>query len=248
MVNVRARSTMKILEIAVKKKVQFGYISARTLVLLVALIVLGLYANSRSWHAHESSLSASDRSALLACRSELLNRAAPALSIDPVQSKRASCAPFMLNDVTVTPLADFVVQARVLGKERYRFDAAAKWAPIDLALGWGQMANDAVLKHIEISQSGRFFFWMTPNFPIPRQEIERSSANMHLLPANDQVLSALGRAKPGQYVRLWGYLVRLNRADGYLWASSMSRTDTGSGACEVIWVEKMEIGDVPIGV
>jgi hypothetical protein len=37
-------------------------------------------------------------------------------------------------------------------------------------------------------------------------------------------------------VTLEGYLVEITRPDGYHWRSSLSRDDTGGGACEVMWV------------
>jgi hypothetical protein len=224
-----------------------GWIELRTVVLLAALIALALYANSRTWRAHDESLSLADRTRLQNCVTGLLARPAPGISAAPIQSQKPSCEAFAIGDTTVTPLADFVIQARVLSKERYRFDAGAKFAPLDLALGWGPMADPVVLKDIDISQSGRFFFWVTPTFPIPREQIERSAANMHILPGNAQALKMLGQARPQEIIRLWGYLVRINSPSGYTWQSSMKREDTGNGACEVIWVERVELSDVPIG-
>ena len=46
---------------------------------------------------------------------------------------------------------------------------------------------------------------------------------------------------PGQVVALEGYLVKVISKDGWRWQSSLTRNDTGNGACEVIWVEEVEI-------
>ena len=244
-VKVRARNT--VISSMRLKFLAGGFLAPRAWVLLAALVAIGLYANSRSWHAHDSALSPSDRARLGACVPKLLAQSAPPLSGQPKQSAKPSCEPFQINDYTITPLADFVIQARVLGSERYRFDGGAKLAPLDLALGWGRMADSQVLNGIQISQSGRFFFWGAPTFPIPREEIEQHAANMHMLPANPSALRELGRARPDDYVRLWGFLVRISKPDGYLWQSSTTRSDTGRGACEVIWVERVQISQVPIG-
>ena len=40
-------------------------------------------------------------------------------------------------------------------------DRESDLAPVDLALGWGRMSDEAILKDIQISQSGRFYFWHT---------------------------------------------------------------------------------------
>jgi len=37
-------------------------------------------------------------------------------------------------------------------------------------------------------------------------------------------------------VSLEGYLVEIAGPEGYHWRSSLSRDDTGGGACEVMWV------------
>ena len=56
--------------------------------------------------------------------------------------------------------------------------------PSHLALGWQQMSDSAVLDHIEVSQSNRFYSWSVRRFPIPRRAIEIESADMHLIPAD----------------------------------------------------------------
>lgn len=145
-------------------------------------------------------------------------------------------------DVTLTTRAHFELTARVLSREDYRFDAGASLAPVDLALGWGRMSDSAVLAKIAISQSNRFYYWHVDAFPIPSREIETSSANMHMIPADDTVRHALERVRPGQVIHLQGFLVDVSRPNGWQWHTSMTREDTGNGACELVYVE--EIGPV----
>ena len=92
-----------------------------------------------------------------------------------------------LDGHTITPLQPFRLEARVLGREDYRFDRGARISPTDLALGWGPMADPQVLARIDISQGNRWYHWRTDDFPIPRREIETHSANMHLIPADATV-------------------------------------------------------------
>jgi hypothetical protein len=42
----------------------------------------------------------------------------------------------------------------------------------------------------------------------------------------------------GQIVTLDGYLVNATGPEGRTWNSSLTRDDTGNGACELIYVEK----------
>ncbi len=142
-------------------------------------------------------------------------------------------------DVALKTRARFEMTARVLSRSDYATDAGASLVPTDLALGWGRMSDSAVLANIEISQSGRFYRWRVKTFPIPRREIETSSANMHLIPADESVRSAIKRVRPGQIVQLQGFLVDARREDGWQWNTSMTRDDTGGGACELVYVESL---------
>jgi len=135
----------------------------------------------------------------------------------------------------------FELEARVLSAEHYTFDRPAAISTVDLALGWGRMSDEAVLNKIDISQSGRFYFWRVEAFPIPRKEIERSSANMHMVPANDDVQKVLKSIKQGQIVSIKGELIEAESPDGWRWKSSLSRNDTGAGACEVVYVKQVAI-------
>jgi len=162
--------------------------------------------------------------------------------IAPEQTSIGSGNTFDLNGYRITPLADFVVQARLLSRESYRLGREADLSPIDFALGWGRMSDEAVLSAMDIRQSNRFFFWHVQNeLPIPRREIETSAANMHLIPADKTVSNQLDRVRPGQVVRLSGYLVRADAADGWRWVSSLSREDVGAGACELIYVKDVRV-------
>ncbi|VXB66562.1 conserved hypothetical protein [Pseudomonas sp. 8AS] len=148
-------------------------------------------------------------------------------------------AGYRLAGHTITPLEPFQLEARVLGREDYRFDRGAQVSPTDLALGWGPMADPQVLARIAISQGNRWYRWRVEEFPIPRREIETHSANMHLIPANAAVADALAAVRPGQRIALRGQLVEVKGDDGFRWLSSRTREDTGDGACELIWVEQL---------
>jgi hypothetical protein len=154
---------------------------------------------------------------------------------------RTRQAEFSLHGYTIKPLAHFKVRARVLSREDYRADKEADLSPTDLALGWGRMSDSAVYGQLHISQSGRFYFWRYDNEPpIPTDEIVRSSANMHLIPANSAVRGTLAKVRPGQVVRFEGELIEATEPGGWRWRSSLTREDSGAGACEVIWVETLE--------
>src|SRR5262249_53394961 len=76
-------------------------------------------------------------------------------SEDPLQADLGPSPPRLTKaGYQILPLQSFSLVARVLSKERYRFDEAADISPLDLALGWRRMSDQAVLDAFDTSQSG----------------------------------------------------------------------------------------------
>lgn len=164
---------------------------------------------------------------------------------DPQQSSLAvGAAVISLKNWQLTPLANYSVTARVLAVKRYRSDPVAELAPYDALLGWGPMSDSAVLEPMRFSQRERFGYWHHgPNTAIPAEQIARYQANTHLIPATPEIESRMGWLREGAVVMLRGKLVEARRADGVgePWRSSLTREDTGDGACEILYVESILI-------
>lgn len=158
---------------------------------------------------------------------------------DAPNQREIVATPFTHKGYQVTPLAEFSLEARILGTERYSLGRESDLSPVDLALGWGPMSDSAVISQLSINQSGRFYHWSTPRLPIPKQAISSHSANMHMVPADAQIEKALKNLREGEIVRLAGYLIRADAADGWHWVSSLTRDDSGNGACELVWVKEI---------
>src|SRR5688500_16473942 len=156
----------------------------------------------------------------------------------PLQSPvPASLAPFRLEAAELRPLAGFSIDARVLSREDYLAGRESDLSPTDLALGWDRMRETPVLQRLDISQSSRWYHYRWQGEPpLPPGEIARSSANMHMIPADHAVAAALARIDAGDRVRIDGWLVEAVAPDGWRWRSSTSRDDTGGGACELVYV------------
>lgn len=161
---------------------------------------------------------------------------------DPLQSELDAPQTVTRGDFQVIGQARFNAEVRVLGHERYRLGDLADVSPLDIAVGWGPMSDSAVLADIDIWQSGRFYFWHYDDEPpVPTDVIESHSANWHLVPANDTVWRKLRGLRVGDVVKLDGMLVNLDNPGVGTMNTSLTRTDTGAGACEIIYVEKASI-------
>ena len=158
----------------------------------------------------------------------------------PRQRHLQTTVSFRYNDYLITPLAGFDIEARVLAMKRYTGDRESELAPYDVVLGWGKMSDEAVLNAIHITQSNRFYHWWTDRFPLPRRAIEVNSANMHLIPANPDIAKRLAHVRQGHVMTITGFLVRADTSDWH-WVSSLTRQDTGVGACELIWVQDVAV-------
>ncbi|HUL46107.1 MAG TPA: hypothetical protein VLV25_03305 [Steroidobacteraceae bacterium] len=143
----------------------------------------------------------------------------------------------------LTPRARYDITARILSREDYHLDALSDLIPEDLALGWGPMSDNRVLSAFEVTQGARFYSWMPtqPDLPIPRQAVIEHSANTHVIPADAATRRQLERLRVGQVVHLKGLLVDGVRDDGAYIHTSLTRSDTGPGACEVMLVEQAEV-------
>jgi hypothetical protein len=197
--------------------------------LLILLTLLALVLGWRDWNQR-----AIDRPP--GVRIEQQPRQFPVAVDDPVS----------LDGFLLRPRAGFELRARVLSREDYYWGLAADLAPVDLALGWGAMSDQAVLDRIDISQGARWYHtrYDLPA-PIADEEIIQSSSNMHVIPANDAVHSRLKGIRRGDFIRASGLRVDADHDSGFRWRTSLSRQDTGDGSCELFYVERLEIETRP---
>jgi len=138
--------------------------------------------------------------------------------------------------------ARYRVAARVLSRERYYWGWRSQLSPLDLALGWGFMSDARVDRFIEWRQSSRWYFYtFSASSPYRSEDIRSESSNVHVVPGSSNLRRALLAVEAGDTVELTGALIYARRAHEATveWLSSLSRTDTGGGACELMLVERL---------
>lgn len=158
---------------------------------------------------------------------------------EPVQFSNNLPSPWNYKGFTITPKATYHIKALVLSKHHYwAGETEDKLAPYDLALGWGVMSEAKVINQLKITQGWRWYeYHWTNDPPINPNEIVSHSANNHIIASDHDVFKSIKSIKKYDVVDLEGYLVNIQSADGnWHWNSSLSRTDTAGGSCELFWV------------
>lgn len=152
----------------------------------------------------------------------------------------ADTKPFSQGPFTLKPLAVFALDARVLHRKSYR-DKGAALVPVDLALGWGAMSDQRVLDQLKVTQSARFYWFEYRQPPISKNDIVAHSTNVHIIPSTPEIAARCKSLRAGTLIHLRGELVEATGPQIPSWRSSLSRTDTGNGACELMWVRELSI-------
>jgi hypothetical protein len=169
----------------------------------------------------------------------------PGISVQepPIQEKIIEADGFEHKGYNLMPLAEFDLKAKVISKKKYN-DSWSDICPFDFTLGWGKLSDESLLNKIWFSQSSRRTYFQTENLPqgLAINEMISLSSNMHLCPADKVVARRMRDVPIGALIQLQGKLIRLSKVDGTWYnESSLTREDTGDGACEIIWVENFEI-------
>jgi len=142
--------------------------------------------------------------------------------------------------------ASYRLDGILVSKKHYSGGIMNWLGPWDYAVVWGAVPQQ--LKYLKFKQAVRYaLFRYDPSVPIDVSYIMTHSSNNHLIPATPNLRKALSRAKKHSQVRLEGFLVEVtvikNGKGSNNWNSSLTRTDTGNGACELIYLKRLRLGD-----
>jgi hypothetical protein len=112
----------------------------------------------------------------------------------------------------------------------------------DLCVIWGQNVSTGVYRKLHFS-SDSWTCWV--DWPDKETGIVFHGdqlSNNHLLTHNPWLQNKLMEAEPGDQIRLVGHLVEYgNRANSFRRGTSTTRTDTGQGACETVYLSNFII-------
>lgn len=173
-----------------------------------------------------------------------LRGADPIAPAHPRQVNLDSSAERSLGGITLTHHAQMDVDAVVVTTRNFgdSSNIMDQIAPKDLGLAWGNVSAPFILRRIRFNTDGRFMSWrLKEPVPLSNLEIAMSMGNFHLIPASKRVADSINRVVPGDKVRLQGFLVTALHPSGWTATSSLSRSDSGEGACEIMVVDAIEV-------
>ena len=151
----------------------------------------------------------------------------------------------LVGSCDLQPRASIVMQGRVLHTRHYDLDWRSVCSPLDIALGWGPVADPGVDEWINWRQSRRWYFYtIQPGAPVSVQDVARHSSNVHIIPANNNLSRALLKLEVGDLVFLEGELVDAEvdlLGMSFVTRTSLTRTDSGGGACEILYVRRLVV-------
>ncbi len=171
-------------------------------------------------------------------------------SAEPSQTLISSQEPILIKtksgDFVLTPAAEYRISALVVGTESYSYGWNAKVSPVDLALAWGRLAERDARKYVSYDVSNRWVsFRLKEGSPFDVAYVTGHASNNHIIPSTRNIRRAVKTIREKQKIVLEGFLVRLSGTyDGkqVWWNTSLSRTDSGDGSCELLYVTKARIG------
>lgn len=107
---------------------------------------------------------------------------------------------------------------------------------MDAGLVWGSNLDPEIYRNIKFHTNGVRLFYHTKDREAYERFDESRVSNNHLLCIDPDLKKRIKALKRGDVVSIKGLLVSyLGRK------SSLTRTDQGDGACEVVWVDEMEL-------
>lgn len=114
----------------------------------------------------------------------------------------------------------------------------------DLGIVWGALLGEDLDAYMTFKNDGnRFLQYKYSNTLTQKlggkEAVINSLSNNHMVHSDETILKYLRNVKEGDYIKVEGYLVYVTmKSNNYVghWDSSLSRTDHGDGACEIIYV------------
>ncbi|MBF0255526.1 MAG: hypothetical protein HQL47_03490 [Gammaproteobacteria bacterium] len=112
----------------------------------------------------------------------------------------------------------------------------------DVCVIWGANLQSGVYQRMSFKNTSWTCWFNWPDRATAAQFSADQLSNNHLLSDNPALLRLIRQAETGDQIRFKGVLAKYeNPANGFQRGTSISRTDTGNGACETVYLDEFEI-------
>ena len=174
----------------------------------------------------------------------------PSLSVEPRQTVTRT-TPFSVEQggvqYLIEPLHDYALEGMVVSVRHHDGDRMLHqlWNDhlnvADLCVVWGSNTDVSRLREFEF-WSGQFTcFFRTRNEDAWGRFRPDQMSNNHLITADGSLREAIDDVRIGDQVRLRGHLAQYSTAAGFKRGTSITRDDTGNGACETIYITDFQV-------
>jgi hypothetical protein len=180
----------------------------------------------------------------------------PALYIDPLQTKAGGQAPIQFRrgdfNLTLTPLFRYEISGLIVSVNDYAMLGLRyqDFYELDLCMIWGNNVRSGVHRSPQVSfehHGNTCYARWSQGAGINGTEL----SNTHVYATDPDILDELDGLRPGDQVRLKGFLAEVaavpvrvspgNNPGTARLRSSVTREDKGNGACEIMYVESLQV-------
>jgi hypothetical protein len=150
---------------------------------------------------------------------------------------------------TITPRATYAISGLVVSQHRgdALFNMYHKADPgnvEDVCVVWGESIVNGSYRKVTYKSEEFTCYYGWSGILTPPFNPEKMSNN-HLIPANDTVAHQIRGIRTGDQIRMSGLLVDYRVSSGgrdvFTRQTSLTRKDTGNGACEILYVTEMHV-------
>lgn len=177
-----------------------------------------------------------------------LSDISPEILSDPIQKpteREAFSFDYRGKKYSIVPRATYDIRALVVSKNNISslFDSYHDSDSVDtrdLCVMWGDNVRNTIFREISVSSGSWTCFVEWKNADEGARFHHDQLSNNHLI-TNDEVLrDQIDAVHIGDQIRIRGLLVDYSDNEGFFRKTSMTRTDQGNHACEVLFVDSIE--------
>lgn len=173
------------------------------------------------------------------------------LEREPIQTETTT-PPFQIEKgqvpYTITPLYNYDLVGFVVSEHRTDtwFDYYHKqWNDSfnvkDLCVIWGDNAMSGIYNNMKFKSGSWTCYYSSSDYATWNAFSHNALSNNHLLTASPEIEKLLLSIRRGDQVRIKGYLAEYKDNEGFKRGSSITRNDTGNGACETVYVSELQL-------